>query len=196
VAGVILARHGESELSARGIVNGVVGTACGLTPAGVEQARELGRALADLPLDLCVTSPFERVRETADLALEGRDVPRLVLDDLGEPNYGAYEGRPLEDYRAWAQANASNAAPEGGESRVAIVQRYARGFRVVLARGEELILVVAHSLPIAYVLAARDGEPPAPRVPLVAYARPYPLRREELERAVDALEAWAAAPTW
>jgi hypothetical protein len=30
----------------------------------------------------------------------------------------------------------------------------------------------------------------------VAYAEPYGLPREELERAVDVLDRWAAQPAW
>jgi broad specificity phosphatase PhoE len=57
---VILARHGESELSVVGTVNGDPAVACALTAAGREQARRLGELLADTELDLCVTSEFER----------------------------------------------------------------------------------------------------------------------------------------
>ena len=37
------ARHGESEYSVRGLLNGDVAVSVGLTPAGVEQARRLRR---------------------------------------------------------------------------------------------------------------------------------------------------------
>ena len=69
---VILARHGESELSVVGTVNGDPSIACPLTEAGREQALRLGEQLAGDELDLCVTSEFERVRQTADLALGDR----------------------------------------------------------------------------------------------------------------------------
>src|SRR3954471_11997879 len=126
----ILSRHGESEFSARAALNGDVGVACPLTPRGREEARALGAALADEPLGLCVTSQFERAQETADEALRGRDVPRLVLPAVNDPLYGPYEGGALEAYRAWATAAPSSAVPgPGGESRAAIVERYVRGFR-------------------------------------------------------------------
>ena len=60
---VILARHGESELSLVGTVNGDPAVPCALTNAGRQQARRLGELLADTELDLCVTSEFERTRE-------------------------------------------------------------------------------------------------------------------------------------
>lgn len=192
-----LVRHGESEYSARGALNGDPTVACALTPLGREQAGALALRLAEESLDLAVTSEFPRVRETADALLRGRDVPRLVLPELNDPRYGDYEGAQLEDYRAWASSSPSSAVPgEGGESRLAIVERYVRAFRTILARPEAEILVVAHSLPISYALGAREGLEPGARVPLAELATPYPFTRAELERATGLLEEWAASPTW
>jgi broad specificity phosphatase PhoE len=193
----ILARHGETTFNVERLLNGDLGVACPLTETGEQQARRLGEQLAGDRIDLCVTSEFERARRTAELALDGREVPRLVLPELNDPRYGSFEGQLLEDYRAWAGASPSSAAaPGGGESRRAIVARYVRGFRTVLERPEACVLVVSHSLPVAYVLAARAGDPPGPRVPLVDYAYPYRLDAEELERAVALLDGWVAEPTW
>jgi broad specificity phosphatase PhoE len=193
----ILARHGESEYSAHGRLNGDITVAVGLTERGREEARHLGDALRETPLDLCVTSEFQRARETADLALAGRDVPREVDDRLNDPLIGRFEGASLEDYRSWAARSASSAAPEdGGESRLAIVTRYAAAFRDVVGRPEESILVVCHSLPVSYALGAREGRLPGVRMPMAEHAKPYPFTAEELEAAVRLLEGWAASPTW
>jgi broad specificity phosphatase PhoE len=194
---VILARHGESEFSVAGTVNGDPAVACALTGTGIEQARRLGEKLADLEIDLCVTSEFERVRQTADLALAGRDVPRLVLPELNDVRFGSFEGGALADYREWAAGNEPTVeAPGGGESRAATVLRYALGYRKILARPEQTILVVAHGLPIRYVLNALDRISPMPLVEQVAYAEPYRLSRSELEAAVTSLETWAERPLW
>ena len=194
---VILARHGESVFSARQLVNGDVQAAGPLTARGEEEARELGRAIAADRIDLCVTSEFERTRQTADLALDGRDVPRIVVPELNDPRYGRFEGGGLEEYRTWASsATSRDEVPGGGESRWNIIDRYVRGYRQVLARAERQILVVVHSLPIAYVLAANAGDPPARRLPLVTHAHPHRLTRDELDAAVTRLEEWCAAPTW
>jgi broad specificity phosphatase PhoE len=193
----IFVRHGESEYSAELRLNGDAAVDVGLTARGREEARRLGEELAGTELDLCVTSELRRTVETADLALDGRAVPRLVLPQLNDPRYGPFEGATLEEYRAWADSAPSHTRPsDDGESRLDIVARYARALRILLARGEGVILVVAHSLPIAYALATRDGGVPRPRVPLVAHAAIHRFTAGELERAADALEAWAAAPTW
>ena len=193
----ILVRHGESDFSARRLVNGEIGVACPLTERGVDQARRLAAELAREQIDLCVTSELERARETADIAVAGRPVPRLVVPELNDPRYGSFEGGPLDVYLRWAHAHGSAEEPGGGgESRGAIVRRHAAGFRKVLERPEQTVLVIAHSLPIAYVVMALAGRDPAPRVDVVEYAKPYRLTADDLERAVARLEAWCAAPTW
>ena len=142
----------------------------------------------------------ERVRadaETADLALAGRDVPRLVLPGLNDIRFGEFEGGPLEEYRAWARAHGpTDEAPGGGESRVETVRRYVEAFRIVLERPEASILVVAHSLPIRYVLDAVAATSPAPAVAQVPYAEPFPLSAAELAAGVEHLDAWAQNPVW
>lgn len=194
---VFLARHGESRFSVRGAVNGDPGACGGLTDAGREQARALGRALAAEALDLCVHTEFQRTRETADLALAGRDVPRLVVPELNDIRVGDYEGGLLDEYRTWAWSAEPDAeCPGGGESRAAVAARYAAGFRAVLARPERTALVVAHALPIRYVLDAVAGSGPARRVAAVEYARPARIDASDLTRAVQRLEAWCRHPAF
>jgi 2,3-bisphosphoglycerate-dependent phosphoglycerate mutase len=194
---VLLTRHAESEFSVRGLTNGDPSVACGLTVEGRAQAQRLGELLADAPLDLCVTSEFERTRETAEIVLAGRSVPRLVLPALNDIRFGEFEGKPLADYRAWAHAHGpGEPAPGGGESRVETVRRYVDAYRDLLARSERTILVVAHGLPVRYVLDAAAGRAPAPAVAQVPYAVPFTLQRDDLSVAVARLEAWVLAPGW
>jgi 2,3-bisphosphoglycerate-dependent phosphoglycerate mutase len=194
---VILARHGESEFSLRGAMNGDPAVACPLTASGEGQARALGAALRDTAIDLCAVTEFQRTQQTADLALEGRDVPRLVVPELNDIRVGEFEGGLLEAYRAWARERTPvEVPPGGGESRAEAAARYARGYRVVLARPERTILVVAHGLPIRYLLLAADGERPQPVIQSLEYAEPYRLTADQAARAVERLENWAAEPAW
>ena len=192
----ILARHGESEFSVRGVMNGDPGLAGPLTDEGVGQARMLGEALRETSIGLCVVTEFERTRQTADVALAGRDVPRLVLPELNDIHVGEFEGGLLEVYRAWARDRSPVEVPAGGESRAGVAERFARGFRRVLERPEETVLVVAHGLPIRYVLLAIEGTEPRPVVESVDYATPYRLSRVDLEHAVERLELWVKDPVW
>jgi ribonuclease H / adenosylcobalamin/alpha-ribazole phosphatase len=193
----LLVRHAESVFSARGIANGEVDVRCPLSRRGVAQARALARDIADEDIDLCVTSELERTRQTADVALADRAIPRIVLSDLNDPLYGRYESGPLDAYIAWALANDSAAEPPGGgEQRQKLVARYAAGFRKLVERPERTLLIVTHSLPVAYVLMALAGHDPAPRVPLIEYAKVHAISGPELADAVARLERWCAAPTW
>jgi 2,3-bisphosphoglycerate-dependent phosphoglycerate mutase len=193
----LFVRHGESVFSARELVNGDPGVACGLTELGRRQARQLGERLSGEPIGLCVVTQFPRTQETADLVLGARDVPRLLVPELNDPFYGAFEGRALADYRKWAATHGpKDVPPGGGETRLAIVSRYVRGFRIVLDRPESSILVVCHSLPIAFAVAAADGRGPGAKMPLITYAEPHVLHADQLERAVERLEAWIRDPVY
>ena len=66
----------------------------------------------------------------------------------------------------------------------------------VLERPEESVLVVAHSLPIRYVLNAAAGTVPVPKIEQVPYATPLRLGAAELEAAVERLAAWISEPVW
>lgn len=194
---VFLARHAESEYSAKGLVNGDSSLPVGLTEEGRRQARTLGEALAGDDVDLCVVTEFPRTRETAERALVGRSVPFLVVPELNDPDYGHFEGASLDEYRAWVGEHGSSVRIPGScESRHDLVRRYARGFRLVLGRPEQAGLCVLHSLPLAYVAGALEGRAPAPRMAVVGYAEVVPVEAAALDRAVGRLEAWCGAPTW
>jgi len=189
---LILARHGESDYSARGLLNGDPALPCPLTPAGREQARRLGECLRAEPVDLAVTSAFERTKETADIALAGRSVPRLVVPELNDHAAGAFEGRRLADYLVWAHRSPPDACiPGAAESRVDAVRRFARGYRLLLDRPEATIVAILHSLPISYLVSG-----PLQRLPLLDYAEPIRLTVADVREGVERLERWAASPTW
>src|SRR5436305_3767653 len=137
---VVLARHGESETAAVKIVGGDAP----LTAVGQEQARKLARGVAALPFDVCITTPALRARETAAIALAGRNVPLEIDAELGEIDFGVVDGAGLNEYRDWISSHDPADAPPGGESRVATLQRFCRAYRRLLARPERHVLVVAH----------------------------------------------------
>jgi broad specificity phosphatase PhoE len=188
-----LVRHAESEANALGIVNGDPSIRYGLTEAGREQAATLGRTLANELIDVCVVTEFVRTHETADIALAGRDVPRLVLPELNDPVFGVLEGRSLADARTWLHEHGPNAHPAGGgESRVETIARYCEGFERLLGLPGKLVLVVAHALPVTQMrLAVEDG-----RLPLTLeglppdHAHPFGVGAEEMRRGLDVMNAW------
>lgn len=189
---LIVARHGESDYSARGLVNGDPSLRCPLTPTGREQARRLGELLRAERIDLVVTSAFARTKETAEIALAGRSIPRLILPELNDHPAGAFEGKGMADYVAWAHASPSDACiPGAAESRADVVRRFARGYRLLLERSEPTIVAILHSLPISYLLSG-----PLQRLPVLAYAEPARVAATDMLAAVERLEQWATSPTW
>ena len=63
---------------------------------------------------------------------------------------------------------------------------------MLLARPEDAILVVCHSLPVAYALGAREGIQPGARVPLAENATPYPFTRRRARARRRRARAWLA----
>lgn len=193
---LIVARHAEAESNAGETVSGVAPGGA-LTPAGVEQARALGRALAEERIDLVAVTEFRRTQETADVALEGREVPRLVVPELNEVDFGRFEGGLLADYRAWAwEAPAGEVCPGGTESRGHGAARYARAFELLLARPERTVLAISHAVPIRYLVDAAAGRSPAARVETVGHAATIWLEVAAVRRAAEALRTWSASPSF
>jgi broad specificity phosphatase PhoE len=190
---IVLVRHAESVFSSRGILNGDPLRHGPLTERGRQEAVELRRRLLHEDVDLSVTSPFLRARETADIALYGRHVPHLVLEEFGDVRVGIFEGKHVEELRAWQRTRGPADPPPGGESRVDAIERYCRGYRLVLEHEEPTILLVTHGLPVTAALLAAKGEDPPITLEKVQVhtAEPHPLEAGELERAVEHLESWA-----
>jgi probable phosphoglycerate mutase len=189
---MILVRHGETEGNVRSIVNGDPSIGYGLTPRGRAQAGELGRLLADTQIDLCVVTEFGRTAETADVALAGRTIPRMVEPLLNDPRLGELEGATLADVRRWFLAHGSTASPLGGESRVQAIGRYRDGFAGLLERPQATILVIAHALPVTVALLAAEGRD----LPMTlagfppGHAEPRTIEAPGLRTAVAGLDRW------
>jgi broad specificity phosphatase PhoE len=193
---LLLARHAFAG-SNRDVVASSLAPGEGLTTEGVEQARALRDSLAGESIDLGVSTGFARTDETLEIALQGRDLPRIVVPELGEIRFGEYDGGLLETYREWAAAELpSVTAPGGGESRADAARRFSRGLRLVLDRPEETVLVVAHALAVRYVLDAANGLVPAARMVPVAHAVAHRLARAEADAAATLLEEWGRAPVF
>ena len=192
---IFLARHALAASNDAGLAS-YAAPGDGLTPAGVAQARRLGDLLAREEIALGVATELRRTRETLELALDGRDVPRVVVPELNEIHFGNFDGGLLSAYREWAGSEAPIlAAPGGGESRAQGAARYAAGLRLLLARPEASALVIGHALGVRYIVDAVSGFVPAALMQEpVEHARPYRLAAEELEAAADLLHEWSLDP--
>jgi broad specificity phosphatase PhoE len=184
----VIARHGESTLNLENRVNGDPAVPVHLTEKGRDEAKLLGQQVAHIPLELCVHTRFSRTRETAEIALAGRDVPFEELSSLDDIDLGELEGKTVEDYRAWKRMHVRSDAFPGGESLDDAARRYADAFELVLDRPESPILVVTHEIPLRYAINAADGsddlDGPAHQL---ANATPYVFDEVALRRAVEGI---------
>lgn len=95
---IFIARHGQNEDNANGILNGHRDLP--LTEVGRGQARELGQGIlaAELHFDTIYSSPLSRALETAQIVsgILGIKKPPVVLQDLIERDFGIMTGQKID----------------------------------------------------------------------------------------------------
>lgn len=146
------ARHGESFINIRDIFATKLGTEndLGLTELGEQQALQEGKkAAADgLKIDLMVSSPLPRARETAEIIAREIGYPPkdIVISDLFiEIQYGELEGT---SWSAWWKAGNTYADLgkfAGSETMETLQQRAQKAYEYLQSLPDENILVVSHS---------------------------------------------------
>ncbi len=192
---IVIARHAHSTLNEVEKVNGDPSVEVGLTERGVEEARLLGMQLANMPLDFCVHTEFGRTRQTAELVLEGRDLPLLEEPLLNDIDVGELEGASLEAYRDYKRSHTREDAFPGGESLNDSARRYAEAYERLLARLDGSVLVVCHEIPLRYALngALSSDELDGP-IRQLPNAVPFIFTEEALGRAVATIRRLAPPP--
>jgi broad specificity phosphatase PhoE len=185
----VIARHSESTLNIERRINGDPAVEVPLTDDGREEARQLGIQVANVPLDLCVHTRFSRTRDTAAIAVAGRELPTIVEPLLDDIDVGDLEGRSIDDYRVWKRAHRRSDPFPGGESLDDAARRYAQGFRRLLERPEQRVLVVCHEIPLRYALNAAGGSDDLDSpVHQLGNATPYLFDEESLARAAARID--------
>ena len=154
-------RHGQTAYNAASRLNGDPTTFVPLTELGRRQALDRRRELAGLRFELAVHTRFVRTRQTLELLL-GRDAPRLhVMPEFDDVRVGAFEGAPVDEYRAWRRIQGPAVpAPGGGEARLDALRRYALGVDVLLAADAERVLACVHDQTIRFLANAVLSEDP------------------------------------
>jgi len=153
---LILLRHGATDNTVAKRFCGSGGADPGLNDLGREQAfRAAGWLQRRGGVDVVVSSPLRRTRETAAVAAEALALPVTLDDGLAEVAFGAWDGLTFDDVRdryptdleTWLSS--PDAAPTGGESYRSVHRRVlAVKARLMLAHPGRTILVVSHVTPI------------------------------------------------
>jgi len=151
---LLIVRHGETEWNAQSRYQGQSDVP--LSDVGRAQARALVGRLAREPLDAVYISDLSRALETAEIVLNGRNIPQVIEPRLREMHFGVMEGLTFNDAYALypkeidAWLNDYNTPPPGGEDLESFAARVGSLMQELQARHEgQTILLVAHGGPLS-----------------------------------------------
>ncbi|MBB5084647.1 bifunctional RNase H/acid phosphatase [Nonomuraea endophytica] len=165
---LLLLRHGETPLSVERRFSGLGDAE--LTANGLAQAAAAAERLSREPyrLDVVVSSPLKRARQTAEAVAARAGLGVEVDEDLRETDFGAWEGHTFtEIQRRWPEELAAwlaepSVAPPDGESFAEAGRRVQRvRDRLVKQHLGKTVLVVSHVTPIKMLLRFALMAPPA-----------------------------------
>ncbi|NEO79083.1 histidine phosphatase family protein [Moorena sp. SIO4G3] len=89
---LLLVRHGETDWNRASRFQGQIDVP--LNDNGRKQGQQAAEFLKDIPIDLAVSSPMLRPKETAEIILQSHPNVNLQLDDgLREISHGLWEGK-------------------------------------------------------------------------------------------------------
>lgn len=162
---LILLRHGETVGQSSIRLYGATDIA--LSPVGEQQAGRAAAALRTHSFSRIVSSPLQRARRTAEIVHAAQAAPGalVVLDDLREVDFGAWEGltwaevaeRDPDNHRRWQQTRPRFDYP-GGEARPDFLRRIDAAAREI-PQDPGPTLAVLHKGVIKAVIAALTGMP-------------------------------------
>ena len=124
-------RHGRTDWNVRHKLQGR--TDIPLNDEGRMMAVEAGKQYVDIHFDVCYSSPLERAKETAEILLEGRNIPLYEDQRIQEISFGSYEGMSCVDktkeenlaFQKFFQDTGNYIPPEDAESVEHLYERTA-----------------------------------------------------------------------
>jgi probable phosphoglycerate mutase len=145
-------RHGQTDWNAKHKLQGK--TDIPLNDTGRAMALNAHNQYANVHIDVCYCSPLIRARQTAEIVLEGRNIPIITDERLSEMSFGIYEGTKNYFTDTSNPINVLFTQPEkyltpieGGESFTQLYSRTGKFLNEVikpqLAQGKD-ILIVGH----------------------------------------------------
>jgi broad specificity phosphatase PhoE len=157
---LIVLRHGETDFNAERRYQGSMDT--NLNACGRAQAAEAAVRAAGMGIDIIISSPLKRARETAEIVSAAIGVQIMIADAFSERSVGVYEGLTKDEVQArypglWEQnlTRRLDAAPPGGESMMEFEQRILCGLAAIVENyPNSCVLLVTHAF-AAKVLHAK-----------------------------------------
>jgi broad specificity phosphatase PhoE len=137
----------------------------GLSREGRAQARSLGRALRVARPAAIYASPLRRARDTAAAVAAPHGLEPVILDDLREIDFGAFEGLTAVEaeaadpvaFAAWTTDPATVRFPDGGTWAEVAERACSAAARLRARHVSETVLLVTHGGPLRALLAEALG---------------------------------------
>ncbi|CAB4911249.1 MAG: bifunctional RNase H/acid phosphatase [Actinobacteria bacterium] len=152
----VMVRHGATPFSLEKRFSGLGGQDIGLAEIGIAQAQAAARDLLERgDIDLIVTSPLLRTRQTAAFIADLCEAELIVMEEFAECSFGDWDGYTFSEVQAqwpdemqrWLES--VEVAPPGGESFADVRDRVNRGRLELLKKYHgKRIVIVSHVTPI------------------------------------------------
>ncbi len=156
----LLMRHGEAENNVQNVVSYKLTDTYHLTEKGKEQVTLSIEKLKAQKIDLIYASPILRTKETALLVAEALGATVVYDDRLLEANTGTFNGKSIEEYRAYftsVEEKMTKRPPEG-ETLEEMKTRLAEFLYDIEAKNEgKTILIVTHEYDVWLLESAAKG---------------------------------------
>lgn len=161
----IAMRHGFAESNARGIVSSKIdgSSSYGLTEKGRLSAEKAGQKMKDSGIDIIITSPFARAKQTAEIVAGaiGFDTRKIIVDErVKEIDTGVFDGEPIGEYRGHFSSIAEKLTkrPEGGENLLDVKRRVMSLMSQLESEyNDKTILIVTHEYPVWMLASGSSG---------------------------------------
>lgn len=148
---LILVRHGTTIWNEEGKYQGVIDVP--LSDKGRQEAKRVANRLQNEDIKAVYSSHLVRARETAEIIARPHGLPVKVIREIGEINFGDWEGLTSQEiikqfgedaYRLWLE-DPGKVEISGGDRLSDFGERVVKGFnQVVQAHPEDTVVMVTH----------------------------------------------------
>lgn len=166
---IYMIRHGETDWNKQRKLQGQEDIP--LNEFGRLLARQTAPALKDVPFDVVYTSPLKRAKETAELVLDGRDIPLIEEERIKEMGFGEFEGMccsedgwniPDPGFHNFFDAPENYQPPKGGESFLDVSKRLETFLQELIHKPDmedKTVLISTHGAALCGLLRLIKGNP-------------------------------------
>jgi len=162
-------RHGRTDWNDMHKLQGRTDTE--LNEDGIRMAERAAKEYGEIHFDVCYCSPLKRAKQTAEILLNGRDVPIIFDERLAEMSFGICEGDeyaftdPESPVYVFFNDPANyDSPPEGAESIKELFERTGGFIREVidpLLADDKDVLIVGHGAMNSSIVCQIKGRGPA-----------------------------------